>query len=368
MDDVEGCDDGNKADEDACPSGVKGKCEAEAKCGDGIVWAGNEECDGEEGCGESCEWMAECGNNMVEAGEDCDDGNTADDDECPSGEGKCKNAACGDGFTQTGVEACDDGNVMDDDDCPSGEGKCVAVASCGDGFVEEGVEVCDDANAVDEDDCPSGVGACMAAAKCGDGFVWAGMETCDDMNEEDLDECSNKCQAPRWVFVTSSSGYKGNLGGVEGADASCQTLAMNASLNGTYKAWLTGIDPKSAPAMRFGSQNFAGWYRLRTDPPTGVAEGWFDLTHLNDDMPANYLQSGISVDETGNDVDNASVWTNTEPDGTQTGADQTCDDWAKTGSSGLIGIGKKSALDASWTKFNDTLCSGGASLYCFQVD
>ena len=367
-DEGEECDDGNKVDEDACPSGAKGTCAA-AKCGDGIVYMGVEECDGEEGCAENCEWMAECGNGAVEAGEACDDGNDVDEDACPSGAGGCKaEAKCGDGYLWAEMEGCDDGNEEDGDQCPSGEGACVAVAKCGDGFVEEGVEGCDDKNDVDEDACPSGEGACMAAASCGDGFVEAGVEGCDDQNGEDLDECSNKCAAPRWVFVTSQVD-NGKLGGIVGADAYCQTLADAASLPGAYKAWLTGSDPNSAPAMRFGSEGFAGWYRLRTNPPTGVAEGWGDLTKVNEDMPANYLRAAISVDEKGMDVGDASVWTNTRPDGMQVDAISTCTSWTSLSADfdGNTGRATASVVDKLWTNRSFSECNSGARLYCFQT-
>ncbi len=296
-DEGEECDDGNEVDEDGCPSGAKGSCAA-AKCGDGIVYVGVEECDGEDGCGESCEWMAECGNGAVEAGEACDDGND-----------------------------------------------------------------------VDEDACPSGAGGCKAEAKCGDGYVWAEMEGCDDQNGEDLDECSNACAAPRWVFVTSNTGFNGNLGGIAGADASCQALASAASLPGTYKAWLTGSDPNSAPAMRFGSEAFTGWYRLRTNPPTGVAEGWADLTEANQ-MPASYLQSPIVIDENGVDIGNAGVWSNTAPDGSQDVPSEHCEDWGDIDNEkfGRIGRAKSTVVGGEWTAEDHRSCDGGARLYCFQTD
>jgi hypothetical protein len=264
---------------------------------------------------------------------------------------------------------CDDANEEDGDSCPSGEGACVAVASCGDGFVEVGVEGCDDKNDVDEDACPSGDGACMAEASCGDGFVEAGVEGCDDQNGEDLDECSNECATPRWVFVTSNTGFNGNLGGIAGADASCQALAETAMLPGTYKAWLTGSDPNSAPAMRFGSEAFTGWYRLRTNPPTGVAEGWADLTEANEDVPANYLRAAISVDEKGIKLNEGKVWTNTQPDGTQVSPSNDCNNWVDDTSNynGNTGLAKLGVSDIDWTE-NDTFdCSIGVRLYCFQT-
>lgn len=48
------------------------------------------------------------------------------------------------------------------------------------------------------------------------------------------------------VFVTSTS-YNGNLGGLAGADAKCNTRAAAAGLSGTYKAFLAGSSSLSAP-------------------------------------------------------------------------------------------------------------------------
>jgi cysteine-rich repeat protein len=369
LDEGEECDDGNEVDEDGCPSGAVGGCKA-AVCGDGVVWAGQEACDGGEGCTESCEEKGVCGNGKVEAGEGCDDGNVVDEDGCPSGAGACKAlAGCGDGYVWSGQEACDDGNEEDGDGCPSGAGACQALAACGDGYVEGGVEGCDDGNMVDEDGCPSGAGACKALAVCGDGYVEAGVEECDDKNGEDLDECSNKCATPRWVFVTSNTGYNGNLGGIAGADGYCQTLASAASLGGTYKAWLTDSDAKTAPAERFGSEGFVGWYRLRTNPPTGVAEGWADLVGGNRDVPGNYLQAAISVDEKGNDIVDAQAWTNTQPNGSQVGVQENCMGWTTAlGSSlGVTGNAKAGIVDSKWTQESSPKCNVGARLYCFQT-
>jgi MYXO-CTERM domain-containing protein len=111
---LEGCDDGNVFDTDACLT----TC-VPASCGDGFVWA------------------------TVEA---CDDANAFDGDACLS---TCVEATCGDGVVWEGMEACDDGNADDTDACLT---TCVA-ASCGDGIVQEGVEECDDANQYDDDDC-----------------------------------------------------------------------------------------------------------------------------------------------------------------------------------------------------------------------
>ena len=309
-----------------------------------------------------------CGDGVVDIGEGCDDGNAGEGDGCPSGAvGQCKaEAACGDGFVWAGMEDCDDGNVVGGDGC---EANCtVTPAVCGNGVEEDG-EGCDDGNDVEEDGCPSGAeGQCKAEAVCGDGVVWAGMEECDDGNMEDLDACNDMCAAPRWVFVTSTL-TTGNLGGVTGADAYCQGLADAASLPGTYKAWLTGSDAASAPAQRFGSTGFVGWYLLPTKPPTPVARGWADLTSPNEDVPANYLQGAINVNEKGVDVGDSYAWTNTNPDGTQQDAVLHCSDWKSgaNGKFGMTGLASDGNLGATWTANVDDGCLGGNRLYCFQT-
>lgn len=270
---------------------------------------------------------------------------------------------CGDGRMDVD-EACDDGNRMNDDGCTN----VCKKAECGDGITQSGVEECDDGeNNADTASCTS---ECKTA-KCGDGFVWANVEECDDGNQKELDDCSNEtCQRPRWVFVTSGVGpnNNGNLGGIEGADVYCQATAANADpvLLGTYKAWLTDKDPDSAPAKRFKSENFKGWYRLPTNPPIGVAKGWEDLTSPKGEMPPNYLQAAISVTEKGIN-DDAGVWTNTTPNGTQVGVMNTCDDWKSSMNQGATGLGKGGVLDAEWTVSGQAPCNLGARLYCFQV-
>ena len=175
------------------------------------------------------------------------------------------------------------------------------------------------------------------------------------------------------MFITSGNGpnNNGNLGGVAGADAYCQGLAEAAKLPGTYRAWLTGADAGSAPAQRFGSAGFAGWYVLPTKPPTGVARGWADLTGANEDVPGNYLQSAIIADEKGAPiVGDASAWTNTKTDGTQQVADKHCSDWSTSanGQSGLSGLASEGVLGSMWTDNLIFPCVAGARLYCFQTE
>lgn len=207
---------------------------------------------------EEPEPVAECGNGVVDPGEECDDANEEDVDACLS---TCVAPRCGDGIVWTGEEECDDGNLDASDACSP----TCSVAVCGDGHVRDGEEECDDANEVDNDSCTNS----CAHARCGDGIVQQGVEQCDeagetatcdsdctepacgdghtnklageecdDGNDSPADNCYPSCTAPSMLIFVSSKIYDGNLGGVEGADSKCQTLAKQAGLGGTYKAWL----------------------------------------------------------------------------------------------------------------------------------
>ena len=171
--------------------------------------------------------------------------------------------------------------------------------------------------------------------------------------------------------MTTSFGTGGNLGGIAGADFRCLTRAKDAGLPGEFKAWLTDASPDTAPATRFESTSFTGWY-LGTDG-TPIAHGWDDLTSL-DDNQTDYLKAPIRADENGDDIgSDASVWTNTGPDGLQDPANQHCKNWnsSSAGDMGAVGLSSQDAqLEPStiaWTQFDTEKCSANDSLYCFQT-
>jgi cysteine-rich repeat protein len=344
LDPGEACDDQNSDNSDACVL-----CQP-AACGDGFLHTGVEPCDDalDPTCLD-CQLPSACGDGTLDPGEACDDQNDDDTDDCVA----CQSAACGDGHIHQGVEQCDDANNDNSDDCVA----CLP-ATCGDGFTHQRDEQCDDADPINTDDC---LDTCTLPT-CGDGFVHEATELCDDDNTDDTDACSNDCIPPRYVFITAPGlGLGGELGGIDGADILCQSRATSAGLSGNFQAWLTDSTPESAPATRFASTSFAGWYLATDDTP--IAHGWTDLTDGD-------LLAPIQADENGETVGDAIVWTNTAPDGTQDPANKHCAGWT-SGSlteKGTTGASSTNILDAGWTKFSDEDdCASDNRLYCFQT-
>jgi cysteine-rich repeat protein len=368
IDPGEQCDDGNSDDTDACPS----TCQS-AICGDGFIQHGVEQCDDANASNNvpclNCMPASQCGNGMVNDNEDCDDGNLDNTDACLN---TCKTAYCGDGMIHHGIEECDDANKENSDACLD----TCEPAVCGDGFIQAGVEQCDDGNAASADAC---IANCKLAT-CGDGLIQTGVEECDDGNTEDTDACSNTCFARRLVFIAyptqlQDNAYQGDLGGVVGADKVCQTHAKAAGLMGTFQAWLTENDRDTAPAKRFNSTAFTGWY-IGTNG-TLIAHGWTDLTTL-DDNGTTYIKSPIRFDEYALPIEiDSFVWTNTGPDGEQDPRNLHCNNWTsgKFADYGAPGVStlfpQYEPTSAIWTMWDDGgeyECVNTFRLYCFQTN
>ncbi len=162
----------------------------------------------------------------------------------------------------------------------------------------------------------------------------------------------------RLVFVTAASS-DGDLGGLSGADATCQAAADGASLPGSYLAWLSdGVD---APASR--SNQLGGPFAL-VDLITIVANDWADLTD-------GTLAHAIDQDQNGTLVSADFPWTNVDSDGTAVSTDPInghCGAW--TSNSGAPtpagGIGRTTVTDSTWTNLTTTACDTSRPLFCFQ--
>ncbi|HEX5036639.1 MAG TPA: DUF4215 domain-containing protein [bacterium] len=91
-----------------------------------------------------------CGNGVLETGEICDDGNSDISDDCVA----CQPAKCGDGAVHKGVEECDSFGAADTGEGKCTK-ECRAPV-CGDGLVQKGIgEECDDGNLNVDDGCSS---------------------------------------------------------------------------------------------------------------------------------------------------------------------------------------------------------------------
>jgi len=92
-----------------------------------------------------------CGNGVPEApGEECDDGNTNNGDACLN---TCRAARCGDGFLRTGLEECDLGAANADTPNAACRTDC-RLPRCGDGITDTTRgEQCDDGGTTAGDGC-----------------------------------------------------------------------------------------------------------------------------------------------------------------------------------------------------------------------
>jgi hypothetical protein len=168
----------------------------------------------------------------------------------------------------------------------------------------------------------------------------------------------------RIVFVTSQL-YGGNLGGVQGADSKCQTLAQHAGLPGTFFAWLS--DGTVTPSSRMTHENLP--YVL-ADGVTQVASDWnglvsgslanpIDMTELKSQVtpvpscgPQGYLGNF--------------VWTDTDDAAIEWNAGDTCGSWASSGTQTTGSTGNASSA-TYWTAWCVGVpCSVQAALYCVQ--
>lgn len=158
------------------------------------------------------------------------------------------------------------------------------------------------------------------------------------------------------VVFLSVATFSGNLGGIAGADATCQAEADAALLTGTFRAWLS--DTTSSPATRLS--RFRGPYVLATGQL--VANDWADLTNGS-------IARGISVTAAGVDLGSAlRVWTGTQANGQALGGTNAyCSNWTSSSPSANTQTGLSHRTDAFWTTASVQTCNNaGYHLYCIQ--
>ncbi len=180
---------------------------------------------------------------------------------------------------------------------------------------------------------------------------------------------------PMSFFVTSEgSGNGGDLGGLEGADEICQSLAEDADHGDrTWRAYLSTQGPDAEDA------------RDRIGPgPWFNADGAQIAPDLETLHSMGHRMSGFTArDERGNRIPGSGfspnrhdILTGTQPDGTAyaEGEDMTCDNWTSSSDDGKARVGHHDY--AAWGSAHDSAgCSqqalnstGGDGLfYCFAL-
>ena len=192
-------------------------------------------------------------------------------------------------------------------------------------------------------------------------------------------------QSPNMTFFITSSGpgKGGDLGGLEGADRHCQTLATAAGAGG--KTWRAYLSTQGAGAVNARDRIGRGpWKNAKGEV---IAKDVAELHGKNNISKQTALtEKGAMVNGRGDTPNMHDILTGSQPDGTAfAGADdRTCGNWTKSGQgSAMVGHHDRQGLrddDASksWSSShpsrgpdggcsqNDLKSTGGNGLYyCF---
>jgi len=181
-------------------------------------------------------------------------------------------------------------------------------------------------------------------------------------------------------FITSAGpGDGANLGGLEGADAHCQSLAEAAGSSGkTWRAYLSTSTENAKDRIGSGP-----WFNQKGEK---IAD---DVASLHSDANAITKETALTekgevVSGRGDQPNRHDILTGSMPDGT-VAADQTCGDWTLGGAEGAAMVGHHdrmglddSAAAKSWNSSHASRggCSlealkstgGDGLLYCFATN
>lgn len=188
-------------------------------------------------------------------------------------------------------------------------------------------------------------------------------------------------------FVTSAGpGDGANLGGLDGADAYCETLAEAAGVTGeVWQAYLSALESGDQPTVNARDRIGTGpWHNADGDL---IAENVADL-HGDDERDRNSINKEFALDESGEPVNGRGdepnrhdILTGSDSHGQAVGDDpatSTCDNWTSNGEgSAMLGHHDRSGGgNSSWNSAHasrgcgqeDLEGTGGAGLfYCFAT-
>ena len=187
-------------------------------------------------------------------------------------------------------------------------------------------------------------------------------------------------------FVSSRGGGNGAaLGGLDGADRLCQTLASDVGAGGrTWHAYLSAQAAGGAPAVNARDRIGRGPWRNANG--VVIANDVAQL-HGNNNLTKQtaLTERGTVVNGRGDTPNQHDILTGSQPDGTAIvgNADSTCGNWTKSGEgAAMLGHSDRTGLDESapaksWNSSHQSRgCSqdalkatgGDGRLYCFAIN
>jgi hypothetical protein len=191
-------------------------------------------------------------------------------------------------------------------------------------------------------------------------------------------------QQPMSFFITSvGPGQGANLGGLEGADRHCQTLAVAAGAGDrTWRAYVSTTAATGQPAVNARDRIGPGpWFNAKgVQVAASVADLHSDANKLSKENSLN--EKGEMVNGRGDAPNRHDILTGSQPDGTASaaGTDTTCGNWTSGGEgSALLGHHDRQGGGANPTSWNSAHASSGCSqenlratggdglFYCFVV-
>ncbi|WP_404301918.1 hypothetical protein [Alicycliphilus denitrificans] len=187
-------------------------------------------------------------------------------------------------------------------------------------------------------------------------------------------------------FVTSGNPGRGaDLGGLEGADRYCQSLANGVGAGArTWRAYLSTVATPAGPAVHARERIGSGpWYNARGVLIARDVQELHEANHI--DKQTALTEKGELLSGRGDAVNMHDILTGSLPDGRASTAanDTTCGNWSHDGAgSALLGHHDRMGLDdsaaaKSWNSSHGSRgcgmealkATGGAGrFYCFAAD
>jgi hypothetical protein len=199
-----------------------------------------------------------------------------------------------------------------------------------------------------------------ACASCGPGHGVGTASSSDPYGNPPSEPESGGYSGPSKLIFISSERYTGNLGGLDGADAHCQSLAVAAGRSGVFRAWLSTLNVPAWKRLAHATVP----YTLRSGAV--VANDWADLTSgtLRHDIdetegeapPPNALSSCNPL----------VFWTATDEHGAEFGADD-CQAWTDGSDASVAVLGVHAKDNQVWSTFCYAgKCNSSAPIVCLE--